>query len=639
MKKPSPYLTKSDFKACLDCRTKLYYRKYRYASSLDDDDYMRFLADGGFMVETVAKAKYPSGVDLADERDPQKAFAETKRRIEAGDCVLFEAAAIAGKYYVRTDILKREGRVLHLIEVKSSSLGEEEEDVMSPFLTKKGEVASKWYPYLTDVSFQTHVLRLAFPEFEVRPQLCVIDKTQRVTAAETLAHFSLQRDAGNPKSRPEVSYSGDLKDLLEAKVVCFHPVEHEVSLLMPEVTARAEELAELIAPDGTTTRAKEDIADKYRTCRACEYRLHDDPKDGFHECWHQLADAKPHILELYQIGRIGGAKVIDPVPALLKRGKASLLDLEAFELGKEGNLQQRRLLQWQHSKDGGSEHLPTELIAELKSHETNPGWPLHFMDFEACNIALPHHAGLKPYERVAFQWSVHTVNRDGSLAHAEWLNTKKDFPNFAFAQTLRAQIKDSGTVYVWSPYEKSTLSRVLIQIGEWIHRDCEEAVRVSGLPTRAALMDLAQWIDQLLGPEDVDGKRNHSTRIRDLHDLARSYYFHPRMAGRTSIKVVLPAIWESDAAIRNHPWFKKYLKLDLNGKPLDPYKTLPPLPVEDGEDDVVREGSGAVRVYQDLIFTDTSERDTESRRRLLLQYCELDTAAMVMIWMHWKAGK
>ena len=66
--------------------------------------------------------------------------------------------------------------------------------------------------------------------------------------------------------------------------------------------------------------------------------------------------------------------------------------------------------------------------------------------------------------------------------------------------------------------------------------------------------------------------------------------------------------------------------------------TLPALPFGDNEEDeeAVREGTGAIRVYQDLIFdAHASEADRINRRQLLLQYCQLDTAAMVMIWAHW----
>ena len=71
---------------------------------------------------------------------------------------------------------------------------------------------------------------------------------------------------------------------------------------------------------------------------------------------------------------------------------------------------------------------------------------------------------------------------------------------------------------------------------------------------------------------------------------------------------------------------------------MDPYQTLSALPFDgdDAGDDVVREGVGAVRAYQDMIFTaDAAPDEQASRRQLLLQYCQLDTAAMVMIWQHW----
>jgi hypothetical protein len=168
-----------------------------------------------------------------------------------------------------------------------------------------------------------------------------------------------------------------------------------------------------------------------------------------------------------------------------------------------------------------------------------------------------------------------------------------------------------------------------LQVGEWLARDPGEAARVDGFPDVRALRDLAEWLDRLLGPEDQDGRRR-SPRMRDLHQLALRHYFHPRMGGRTSIKVVLPAVWESDAALREHPWFAAYHQVDATGRPLDPYETLPAMPLGGDRDDAVREGTGAIRVYQDLLFApDPAPEEQASRRLLLLQYCRLDTAAMV----------
>ena len=640
---PSPFLTKTDFKAAYDCRTKLYYRKLGYPTTLDDNEYMKFLANSGFMIETVAKARYPQGVDLVDQRDPQIAFSRTRELLLANEgAVVFEAAALFGKFYARIDILQREGNTLHLIEVKSSSINDEdEEDNVSPFLKQNGDVAAKWMSYLLDVTFQLHVLRLAFPGFEVKPWLCVINKGCKATVNETLAHFSAARDNDKPKSRPSVNYSGDHEQLKDTSLLTMRDVTNETGLLMARVMQRADQLASLIGPDGQVVRVQESVADLYKTCRKCEFRFgpgKEKTPHGFAECWVGMASTQPHILDMHRVGQIGTTKFPDPVPELIRRGKASLLDLKEDQLGNEGSYTNRRHMQWSNSFGKGCEHLPSSLQSELKSHETNPGRPLHFLDFEACDVVLPHHEGLRPYERIAFQWSCHSINLQGELSHHEWLNTERDFPNFNFARTLRDCIGDTGTVYVWSPYEQTTLRKVMEQVDEWIAADQGEALRLSGLSDVKQLNDLADWINRLLGSENTKGKRDHSPRIRDLHKLALAHYFHPEMLGRTSIKAVLPAVWRHSAALWRHPWFAKYHQADESGHVLDPYKTLPELPLgeEKDDDESVKEGTGAIRIYQELIFLQgLTEEFKSNRKQLLLQYCELDTAAMVMIWAHW----
>jgi len=51
----------------------------------------------------------------------------------------------------------------------------------------------------------------------------------------------------------------------------------------------------------------------------------------------------------------------------------------------------------------------------------------------------------------------------------------------------------------------------------------------------------------------------------------------------------------------------------------------------------VREGAGAMRAYQEMLYgvSRHNEQLKAQWHRLLLQYCELDTAAMVMVWTHW----
>lgn len=95
-------------------------------------------------------------------------------------------------------------------------------------------------------------------------------------------------------------------------------------------------------------------------------------------------------------------------------------------------------------------------------------------------------------------------------------------------------------------------------------------------------------------------------------------------------------MWEADPELRNDPDFAEYVGHDSTGKLQNPYDTLPPLPIG-AEEEVVREGTGAMRVYQELMFG-VSASDPETRkvyRKLLFQYCRLDTCAMVAIWKHW----
>jgi hypothetical protein len=67
---------------------------------------------------------------------------------------------------------------------------------------------------------------------------------------------------------------------------------------------------------------------------------------------------------------------------------------------------------------------------------------------------------------------------------------------------------------------------------------------------------------------------------------------------------------------------------------LNPYLALTPLLIG-GKEEVVHEGTGAMRVYQEMMFGLAKSDDARQAFRQLLLHCELDTAAMVFIWMHW----
>jgi hypothetical protein len=64
-------------------------------------------------------------------------------------------------------------------------------------------------------------------------------------------------------------------------------------------------------------------------------------------------------------------------------------------------------------------------------------YPLYFADFEAVNPAIPRFAGMRPYDQIPFQWSVHVQRQPGAAPeHFEFLATDKSDPRPAFISTL-----------------------------------------------------------------------------------------------------------------------------------------------------------------------------------------------------------
>ncbi|MBT7094066.1 MAG: hypothetical protein HN936_12525, partial [Bacteroidetes bacterium] len=56
------------------------------------------------------------------------------------------------------------------------------------------------------------------------------------------------------------------------------------------------------------------------------------------------------------------------------------------------------------------------------------------------------------------------------------------------------------------------------------------------------------------------------------------------------------------------------------------------------EDANIQEGGAAMMAYAKMQFTDMTDAEREALRNALLQYCELDTLAMVMIYEHWESS-
>src|SRR6185312_3091267 len=132
-------LSKSDFKLAQSCVTKLYYREARYPEATEDNPYLAMLAEGGYMVEQLARLMFPDGVELQYGRDVATDWEETRRLLEQEHVTLFEATLLSGRKQARVDILVKRGNHFDLIEVKSKSMdGDDlEEGPLGPFRGKR----------------------------------------------------------------------------------------------------------------------------------------------------------------------------------------------------------------------------------------------------------------------------------------------------------------------------------------------------------------------------------------------------------------------------------------------------------------------------------------------------------------------
>ena len=144
-------------------------------------------------------------------------------------------------------------------------------------------------------------------------------------------------------------------------------------------------------------------------------------------------------------------------------------------------------------------------IQQLLSELT---YPIHFLDFETINPAIPQFEGLKPYESYPFQYSCHILHADGREEWEDFLHTETTDPRESLANTLVTHLNSTGSVVAYSAsFEKGVMQRL--------------ANRFPHLSNR-----LESAID----------------RLWDQLDVFRHYYQHPGFQGSNSIKKVFPVL-------------------------------------------------------------------------------------------------
>lgn len=658
MSAASRYLTKSRFKQALECPTKLYYTgKPEYLNNSLDDSFLAALAEGGYQVGALACLMYPGGVEV-DVQGHEEQIARTQELLQRDEVTIYEAAIGAQGLFVRVDILRKRGRVIELVEVKAKSFDPVEDGDLRG---ARGQLRSDMLPYLQDIAFQRHVAALAFPQFDYRSFLMLADKSSTATIDGLNQRFRVRRQG---RQIQVTLASGTELSMLGAPILTTVPVDSQVA----EILAGTLDVAGVSMPFAI---AAMHFAAAYREdrrlapqpgakCGRCEFKAATTPeagqaRSGFHECWSAAfgwtaADfADGTVLDLWNL-RKKDALIAQGVlkPSAVTLGN---LGFDGAEPGTEGMGQKHR--QWyQCSRDwpGGGDFFfdASGMAAAMREWR----WPLHFIDFETCAVAIPFARGHRPYKTVAFQFSHHVMYEDGRVEHrTQFLEATPGVdPCVPFLRALRDALgSDEGTVFRWATHENTVLNQLRLQLLEDPTPPADTA----------ALVD---FIDIVTTRKGVDGEVAGARKMVDLCKLAERHFFHPVTKGSSSLKKVLPALMQSSAylcALYGQPIYGGAAIPSLNlvqpvawwvqkeGQIQDPYALLPPVfsdfsrkrmeSIEAAFAPELQEGGAAMAAYARLQFEEIDACERDAICQALLRYCELDTLAMVMAVQAWCA--
>jgi hypothetical protein len=663
----SKFLTKSRFIQAVSCPTKLVYSgDPRYVDKSKEDEFLKMLAEGGFQVGELAKVMFPGGVEVTDRRFEEQAD-RTRTLLMQTDCTIFEGTFIFDNWLVRVDIIRKIGDELELIEVKAKSFDSGEGDPETVWRTKKGGlIRPEFLKYLQDVAFQAMVVRAAYPSLTVRPFLMLPDKSAAATVPGInqlfRIHRARQRD-GSMRSRAEAvgDVTGESIGSPLLKQIDVSSFVQQIFTQPLEIPGGSGDFRSLASAWAASLASERRIAPFIGPqCRDCQFRSDtplSDMASGFHECWSdvlkpaELSAVVPRpIVDIYY-------PVAGQVERLMRSGRRTFVDLRGDDLpvksdesGLTRTQRQRMQVFWTSGVD--QYHFDA---ARWRKAESEFSWPLNFIDFEGARTALPLKKGGKPYEQLAFQFSHHVMERDGSVRHANEFITLDpgEDPNVPFVRALRAALTDpvvrDGTVFMWHHYERDVLNSLKRQL---------EAQHDAG--------SAPDDVELLLEFLQARGAKDGPFAIVDMRVLADRFFFHPDTQGRSSIKVVLPAVLKSSLWLReryskpiygaeggipslNFPldeedgmiWFRQDATNVVN-----PYELLPPVFSDlsvGWEDEInsedasgIADGGAAMTAYLRMQFTEVTAVERQATRRALLRYCELDTLAMVMVYEAWR---
>jgi hypothetical protein len=207
-------------------------------------------------------------------------------------------------------------------------------------------------------------------------------------------------------------------------------------------------------------------------------------------------------------------------------------------------------------------------VAGIRDTLDQLSYPLYFLDFETYNVPIPPYDHIRPFMQVPFQYSLHYIEHEGGeLNHKEFLARAGEDSRRELAERLCEDIPaDACVTAYFKPFECGRLKEMA---------DLFPDLSAHLLAIRDNVVDLETPFKQ-------------------------QYYVLPAMKGKSTIKLVLPALFPDDPAL-------DYTSLEG-----------------------VHKGTEASAAF--LAMADMSAEEQAVVRKQLLDYCGLDTLAMVKVW-------
>ena len=227
-------------------------------------------------------------------------------------------------------------------------------------------------------------------------------------------------------------------------------------------------------------------------------------------------------------------------------------------------LSEKQQAQVQATKSN-KQYIDKEGIAEFLEKLT---YPLYFLDYETFSSLIPAFDGIRPYQNVPFQYSLHILESPkAELKHTEYLHLENTNPGKPLIEQLQNDIGDNGSIIVWL---------------QGFEKKCNEILAGMFPEHEKFLLALNDRIEDLFIPFD------------------KNMFVDKDFFGSASLKNVMPVL-------------------------------VPELSYEALE---IQEGGSASRIWMETIF---KNKNTDKRDKIfsdLIEYCKMDTLAMVKILEH-----